>query len=163
MNNRHHLSENSRHWNQVCLSLLPIATATLGATFLVSGLGTPDKGPITHFDLVKIAAAGTATLAYGLLTFAAIRTIIGRRDIPLQQAEEWKHAETSKVLSWLLVITIFLGVTIFATIYSPERIFPATTESPPANQAPTTACPETLSINPPPIYPGPYRPAPPAG
>ena len=144
MNNPHDLSENSKHWNQVCLSLLTIATATLGVVFLVSGLAGPEKDSVTHLDLVKTAATGTATVAYSLMTFTAISAIIGPRDISQQQVDQWKHTEATKVLSWLMVIVIFLALNIFATIYDPKRIFPDTPDPAPAKTTPIPICPETL-------------------
>ena len=116
--NRGTLSETERHWDNICVTLLTIATAALAAVLLVSGLGKPVNGSENLTGLTKATATGIAAGAYFILTVMVTKTVFTPSGVPPDQVAQWKKDGARNVFALFVNIALALAVVVFATIFS---------------------------------------------
>ena len=106
------LSETERHWNQICLTSVTIATAVMAAAFLISGLDEGRPNPVFAVNLAKLICAGGTGLEYGALMLLSGRAIFPPVDRPTREKEAWKlvHARYMIGMLWAMIFTVILMV-----------------------------------------------------
>ena len=85
------LSETERHWNQICLTSVTIATAVMAAAFLISGLDDGRPNPVFAVNIAKLICAGGTGLEYGALMLLSGRAIFHQ---PISRPEIGKHGNS---------------------------------------------------------------------
>ena len=108
--NRGTLSETEGHWDNICVTLLTIATAALAAVLLVSGLGKPVNGSENLTGLTKATATGIAAGAYFILTVMVTKTVFTPSGVPPDQVAQWKKDGARNVFALFVNIALALAV-----------------------------------------------------
>ena len=129
-NNQESITNDERHWDQVCLTILTIGTATLAAVLIVWGL---DLGKNDQDGFLAILTATTTAAAGGLYLIMALRTIytiLTPTNVTKNNVREWKRNAAHSVLVTFGTLVITLAATLFITLID-KTDFQWTTESTP--------------------------------
>ena len=82
------LSETERHWNQICLTSVTIATAVMAAAFLISGLDEGRPDPVFAVNLARLICAGSTGVEKANLAVSKARQWAEELEEPKQDEEE---------------------------------------------------------------------------
>ncbi len=100
-------SEWNRHWNTICMGILTIATAVVGAAFFAADIASvvfADKGTVYQF----LQAAKVVTIVVVLATYLRMVTISGYAIFTtpgeLERQRTSKRAQTAFVFRGLIII-----------------------------------------------------------
>ena len=121
MNNRER-SETERHWDQLALGYITIATALIGAVILISGLGAARPDPLTFAAVVKTTLATLLVAVYGGLFAQAGLTIFTTKVEDPQERIRNKEANATSTFSILGGLIAGLGLIILVTAIIPPNI-----------------------------------------
>ena len=106
---KHRRSDTERHWDQVCLAVITVATAAIAATFLTTNPeeAAQNTDPWTLIINITIAAAAFGYLA---LTGVAIWTVARPKPMPTRTILQWKTNMANSVLAMFMALIMVLVV-----------------------------------------------------
>ena len=110
------LSETERHWGQICLNLLTIATAANAVVLVISGLDRPTGEERDVLDNMCTLATGIATAVYFALVVTVTRTVFPPGNTPRERTASWKQENALKAFAMFVGIAPALTVAILSTI-----------------------------------------------
>ena len=109
-------SETERHWDIVCLTLVTLATAVLGAFVIFSDISKigQDAAPITYLDILVSVSALLATGVYIILAIEATRAIFPPPQHRGVGGLAWKRSQVMSTVGLFLTLILLFGLTMLA-------------------------------------------------
>lgn len=129
-------SETERHWDIVCLTVVTLGAAILGAIVVFSGIS--EKGQtddtITEMDIIVSISVLLAAGLYLLIVLDATRAIFPPTQHRGEKGLAWKRSQALSILALLLTLITWFGIIMLvqttASVYLPWLKQETTKEAP---------------------------------
>ena len=92
-------SETERHWDNIAMGLIAVATAAAAAVFLIMGKGEPRAEPAGDLDVFISVMSFMATLMYVGTGILAGAGIFGNSNLQEEERTRWKRSITHDAFS----------------------------------------------------------------
>ena len=103
------MTQDERHWDYICLTILTIETAALAAAFLFPGTGDKNIGPTGAHEAATALGKWVVTGIYGAAVLRAASTLIAPNTPHEARRILWKKSGTTRVIGflWMMAVLIF--------------------------------------------------------
>ena len=112
-------SETERHWDNIAMTTITVATAAIAAVFLIARNSQQDAGPVGNLDILNATMAFFASVSYLIVAGLAGAGIFAGTNLSGERRERWKRDRTHEAFGAFWTILVGIAFITFTTFTLP--------------------------------------------